>query len=225
MEAEWERWAPDCELRSSVAGVLEGHGGVFRGHEGLKAFRHELGKAFRCASHKMGTVISMPLLRPPTAEAPGHQREPASAANLLGLESKVLETTREGSSGHMRSATSAKPSWSPRGESHPTSLNAEDSDPTQVDPVGRGKPFSTRQPPVLLGAKSKLGPDDVHASRVGEAGLSLRPAEAGVRGSRVSTLGRRPTRKSRTAACSSETYLGPGSCSHRGSAPCFWRGP
>jgi hypothetical protein len=46
MEAELERWASDGELHSTVAGVLEGEGGTFRGHEGLQAFRRELGEAF-----------------------------------------------------------------------------------------------------------------------------------------------------------------------------------
>jgi ketosteroid isomerase-like protein len=44
--AELERWAPDAELHSSVAGVVEGRGGVFRGRDGLVHFRRELAEAF-----------------------------------------------------------------------------------------------------------------------------------------------------------------------------------
>lgn len=46
LETELERWAADCELRSSVAGVLEGQGGLFRGREGVRAFQQQLAEAF-----------------------------------------------------------------------------------------------------------------------------------------------------------------------------------
>ena len=41
MEPMLERFAADCELHSRVA-ELEGEGGVFHGHEGLRAFAREL---------------------------------------------------------------------------------------------------------------------------------------------------------------------------------------
>ena len=41
-----ELWAADCAVHSGVAGVVEGTGGVFRGHEGLREFALELREAF-----------------------------------------------------------------------------------------------------------------------------------------------------------------------------------
>ncbi len=46
IEAEYDRWAPDAELHSTVAGVLEGEEGGFRGPDGLMDFRRELAEAF-----------------------------------------------------------------------------------------------------------------------------------------------------------------------------------
>jgi ketosteroid isomerase-like protein len=45
IEPMLEVWAADCELHSKVAGVVEGQGGVFRGHEGIRAYSRELAEA------------------------------------------------------------------------------------------------------------------------------------------------------------------------------------
>jgi ketosteroid isomerase-like protein len=114
MEPMLERFAADCELHSRVA-ELEGEGGVFHGHEGLRAFARELRETLGQVAFDLREMRRRGGLTLMIGRTTGR-----GSGSGVDIDVPIVwlrrKTTPEESSGHRRSATSTRPLRRPCGE-------------------------------------------------------------------------------------------------------------